>query len=238
MHLSTPIYRLKTQAKQLAREKNLTLTAALDHIAAQQGFSSWSQLAATHKHNATPALQFYRRLKSGDIALIGARPAQGKTLFSLELASTAIKLGYHCYYFSLEMTRADFHYRLDHIGEGALVRNHRLTFDNADDISADYIVHKLKNTPPDTTVVVDFMQLLDQKRQNPDLHSQIQTLKRLATRRRLLVVLISQIDRRFDLTNKVCPDLSDIRLPNHVNLSFISHSCFMHNNLVKMYQHA
>lgn len=44
MELTAPIYELKRKAKQLRREKGLTHTAALNCIAHEEGFTSWSLL--------------------------------------------------------------------------------------------------------------------------------------------------------------------------------------------------
>ena len=46
MKLSAPIYHLKRKAKRLFREEGIPLHDALDRIAAAEGFSTWSMLAA------------------------------------------------------------------------------------------------------------------------------------------------------------------------------------------------
>jgi len=46
MNLSVPIYRLKREARLLAREQHLPLHAALDRLARREGFAAWSLLAA------------------------------------------------------------------------------------------------------------------------------------------------------------------------------------------------
>ena len=45
MRLPAPVYHLKRQARLLSREAKIPLHQALDRIAAQQGFASWSLLA-------------------------------------------------------------------------------------------------------------------------------------------------------------------------------------------------
>lgn len=40
--------------------------------------------------------------------------------------------------------------------------------------------------------------------------------------------MMSQIDRRFELTDKRVPDLSDVRLPNPIDLSLFDKTCFLH----------
>lgn len=46
MKLSAPIYRLKRQAKILARQTDKPLNQTLDTIARQEGYRSWSHLSA------------------------------------------------------------------------------------------------------------------------------------------------------------------------------------------------
>jgi replicative DNA helicase len=82
-------------------------------------------------------------------------------------------------------------------------------------------------------VVVDYLQLLDQKRGNPELMVQVRALQAFARQRGLIVVFISQIDRRYDPTVKACPDLEDVRLPNPVDLGLFSKTCFLNNGEVR-----
>ena len=101
MKLSAPIYLLKRQARLLSRTEKIPLHEALDRIALKEGFSGWSLLAA--KLSATtPAGRLFARLNQGDLVLVGARPGQGKTLMSLELAVEAMKSGNRGVFFTLE----------------------------------------------------------------------------------------------------------------------------------------
>ena len=83
------------------------------------------------------------RLSDGDLVLVGARPGQGKTLMSLELAVEAMKSGNRAVFFTLEYSERDVLDRLRAIGVEAADFNGRFEFDNSDDISADYIVAQL-----------------------------------------------------------------------------------------------
>ena len=61
MKLSAPIYHLKRKAKRLSRDEGIPLHDALDRIAATEGFSAWSMLAAkaaaaTPANRAIPAI--------------------------------------------------------------------------------------------------------------------------------------------------------------------------------------
>jgi len=115
MRLSAPIYHLKRKAKLLSREQNIPLHEALDRIAEQEGFGGWSLLAAKATTTA-PAGKLFSRLAPGDMVLVGARPGQGKTLMSLELAVEAMKAGNRAVFFTLEYTEKDVLDRFRDIG--------------------------------------------------------------------------------------------------------------------------
>ena len=102
MKLSASIYHLKRKAKRLSREEGIPLHDALDRIAAAEGFSAWSMLAAKAAA-LTPANKLFPQFTPGDLVLVGARPGQGKTLMSLELAVEAMKSGHRAAFFSLEL---------------------------------------------------------------------------------------------------------------------------------------
>ncbi|MTI46165.1 DnaB helicase-like protein [Roseibium hamelinense] len=92
MPLSSPIYRLKQNAKRRARAEGLPLHKALDQIAINEGFRSWSHLSSS-EGSPTPERQMRESLTAGDLALIGARPGQGKTLLALRVLLEAAKAG-------------------------------------------------------------------------------------------------------------------------------------------------
>ena len=228
MKLSAPIYDLKRKARLLSRKENVPLHEALDRTAFKEGFSSWSLLAAKASA-ASPARKLYASLKPGDLLLVGARPRQGKTLMSLEVAVEAMKSGNLGVLFSLEYTVKDIVDRFRAIGVDGAHFDGLFEFDSSDAISADYVVETLASAPPGTLVVIDYLQLLDQKRENPNLAAQIQTLKRFARDRGLIIVFISQIDRLYDPSKKPFPDIGDVRLPNQLDLTLFDKTCFLNN---------
>jgi replicative DNA helicase len=232
MKLSAPIYHLKRKARLLSRDKNIPFHEALDRIAEQEGFSGWS-LLATKMTATAPAGKLFARLAPGDLVLVGSRPGQGKTLMSLELAVEAMKSGNRGVFFTLEYTEKDVRDRFRAIGVKREDFAGLFELDNSDDISADYIVKKLAAAPRGTLVVVDYLQLLDQKRENPELMVQVRTLQSFARDRGLIFVFISQIDRSYDPLTKPCPDLEDVRLPNPLDLSVFTKTCFLNNGEVQ-----
>ncbi|WP_077962428.1 DNA helicase [Ensifer adhaerens] len=226
MTLSAPIYHLKREAKRLSRDLGVPLHEALDRIAVREGCASWSLLAARHAA-ARPDGALLARLKPGDLVLLGARPGQGKTLKSLELAVDAMRSGHQAFFFTLEYTVRDVIDRFPAIGADYARFATLFEIDCSDTISADHIVGKLASAARGTLVVVDYLQLLDQRRENPALGDQIRTLRSFARERGLIFVFISQIDRAYEATEKPFPDIHDIRLPNPVDLRLFDKTCFL-----------
>ncbi|TGN76025.1 DNA helicase [Bradyrhizobium yuanmingense] len=228
MKLSAPIYHLKRKARRLSREAGIPLHDALDRIAATEGFSAWSMLAAKAAA-LTPASKLFPQFRPGDLVLVGARPGQGKTLMSLELAVEAMKSGHRAAFFSLEYTERDVLDRLRAIGVEPAQFDKLFEVDCSDAISADYIVKQMEAAPRGTFVVIDYLQLLDQRRENSDLTVQVRALRSFARDTGVIVVFISQIDRSYDPAAKPCPDLSDVRLPNPLDLTLFDKTCFINN---------
>ncbi len=226
MKLSAPIYRLKRKAKRLSRAECIPLHDALDRVAASEGFNAWSMLAA-RAAALTPANRLFPQFRPGDLVLVGARPGQGKTLISLELAVEAMRSGHRAAFFSLEYTERDVLDRLRAIGVDPVQFDKLFDVDFSDAISADYVVKRMATASRGTLIVIDYLQLLDQRRENPDLTVQVRALKSFARDKGLIVVFISQIDRSYDPSIKPCPDVSDVRLPNPLDLTLFDKTCFL-----------
>ena len=231
MKPTVPIYQLKRKAKLLARQTSTPLHAALDRLAIEQGYRSWSLLSAKHAETSSAEI-LYRSLKRGDMLLVGARPRQGKTLMALSLAIEAMKAGNQAFVFSLDYTTADLLgcFRVLDV-EPARFGN-QFSFDCSDAINAGYMSKTLENAAPGTLVVVDYLQLLDQRRENPPLSDQVSVLSAFARRRGLIIVFVSQIDRAYDAAVKPLPDIADVRLPNPIDLSQFSRTCFLQGGSV------
>ncbi len=222
MQTSAPIYHLKRQAKRYARDHDVPLHAALNQVAASEGAQSWSHLVASNSMSDHVG-HILRRLKSGDMLLLGARPGQGKTLLGLALATAAGRIGRDGLFFTLDYTAQDVTDRLARLGVDAAA----LHLDTSDGISADYVIAEVGKAKP-ALAVIDYLQLLDQNRSQPSLQSQVAALQVFAKQSGAIVVLISQIDRRFDLQEDAVPGLADVRLPNPLDLTLFDHACFLH----------
>ena len=237
MKLSAPVYVLKGRARKLSRERAMPLHAALDQIANQEGFSSWSLLAAkmsSESSASTTTTDLFGSLTAGELVLLAARPRQGKTRESLRLAIHAMKVGRQAVFFSLEYNDADVDELFAALGEDRAAFGDRFVFDDSDAISAAHITERLAAAAPGTLVIVDYLQLLDQRRTNPALAAQVGELKSFAARSGVVIVFVCQVDRAFERADRAVPGLDDIRLPNPVDLTLFDRACFIDSGVMEI----
>lgn len=233
MKLSAPIYILKQQAKALSRKEDVPLHQALNRIAVREGFSAWSLLSAKAK-SEKPVSTLLAQLRPGELVLLGARPGQGKTLLGLGLAIQSMRHGNQAAFFTLEFTQSNVGQCFKAMGEDLREFLDRMLVDDSDRICADYIIAKLASVSENTLVVIDYLQLLDQKRENTDLMHQVQQLRNFARERQLIILCLSQIDRRFDPEKRPCPGISDVRLPNPLDLGLFDRMCFLNRGKMQI----
>ena len=226
MKLSAPIHALKRKARLLRRTDAVPLHAALNRIAAEEGYRSWSLLMAK-RAGTDGASGLFARLVPGDLVIVAGRPGQGKTLLGLTLAADAVKAGGRSIVFSLEYTVLDVAARLRAIGLDPQGLGAAFEVDCSDAIDASYIVDRLAATPRGTLVVIDYLQLLDQRRDTPALDLQVGMLRRFAKQRGLILVFLSQIDRAYELSGRPFPEMTDIRLPNPLDLRLFDKACLL-----------
>jgi replicative DNA helicase len=233
MRLSVPIYQLKRQAKLRSRQDGVSLSEALNRAAKNEGFESWG-LLASHYAERRPAEKILNALSAGDLVLLGARPGHGKTLMGLELIIEALKSERHAAFYSLECTENDVVERLTALGAKGMAANDLLKLDTSDRICADYIIEQLGNAPRGSIVVIDYLQLLDQNRTMPALSPQVSALKTFAESVGIIVVMLSQIDRSYDPVAKPLPDVTDVRLPNALDLNLFTKTVFMNDGAANL----
>jgi len=210
----------------MSRAERIPLHAALDRIAIEEGYRSWSLLSAKQP-GMTSIRALWPLLVPGDLVLIAGRPGQGKTLAGLALLAEAMRVGHRGVFLTLEYALADVFSRLQAIniepGEFAGL----FDCDCSDAISADYIVARLAEAPRGTVAVIDYLQLLDQRRDTPELALQVRALKAFARERGLILVFLSQVDRSYEGAGKPFPEIADVRLPNPLDLSLFDKTCFV-----------
>ncbi len=233
MKLSAPIFRLKRKARLKSRDAQIPLHQALDQVAREEGYESWSLLAARYSA-PSPGSRLIDACRQGELVLLGARPGHGKTLLALESAVAAMKQGTRSWFFSLEYGLEDIDRTFAAIGEERAAFADQFEFDCSDEICASYIIERLAGADAGTVVVIDYLQLLDQKRQHPELSRQIADLKTFAAANGLILLFVSQIHREFDAAAGSLPRLSDVRLPNPLDLALFSRSCFLHEGEIEI----
>lgn len=229
METSAPLFILRAQAKRLAKQDNLKLHAAQDAIAEREGFRSWSHMAAQAK--ADPLTQAYDAMPPGTLGLLAGRPGQGKTIMGLRLAVEALRKGRPAAFHSLDDTEANVSARLTDMGAADVVQTPRFTLDLTETIEAATIAASMAEG---ALVVVDYLQLLDQRRAAPALNDQVRQLREAARARQASVIVLSQIWRSFDPASRPLPDWEDIRTPNPLDVSLFDVACFLHGGRMRL----
>lgn len=228
MKFSVPIFKLKRQARLLSRQIGVPLHEALDQIAADEGFVNWSRLASRYSSSVS-APRVARELTDGDMVLLGSRPGHGKTAFGIEIAIAAIRQGKRAWFFSLEYNVSGVTELIRTLGYDPSELQQTLSIDTTDDLCDEHIIKQVANPDRSTVIVVDYLQILDQKRTHSELALQVKRLHDYITSSRTSIIFLSQIDRGFDLSGKSLPDLSDIRLPNSLDKHLFTKACFLHD---------
>jgi replicative DNA helicase len=209
------------------------LHVALDQVARTEGFRSWSHLSAAMAEDR-PARTLLARFDPGDLVLLGARPGHGKTLLGLDLAVEAAMRGRHGYFFTLDDNEGDVLGRLRALGRDPTAIAGPFVLETSDDICADQVIATLGEAPGNAVAVIDYLQLLDQRRRNPGIDDQVRALLAFAGASGSTIVTISQIDRAFERRAKPSPTLSDVRLPNPLDLTLFTKACFLHEGEIRL----
>ena len=177
----------------------------------------------------------------GDLVIIAARPAMGKTSFILNTVNTLIMQGKGVAFFSLEMPAEQLMLRLLSIRtsiplqklrvgdmsdeqwsslNGAIDRmnSEKLFVDDQGSVNINQLrskLRKLKNQHPEIEIaVIDYLQIMSGIG-NQDRHLQVSEisrgLKMLARELEMPIVALSQLNRGLESRNDKRPMLSDIR---------------------------
>lgn len=232
MRLTTPVFRLKRHAKALASEAGIPLHAALDRIARREGFQNWSHLASAAEP-VSRAGKLLNGLASGSLALLAARPGQGKTVLGLELLLEAVRAGRPAAFFTLEYTAAQTREWLARLG-GTPEEVARVQVDATDEICADHVIASLSGLGSGAFAVVDYLQILDQPRSRPELAVQTAALHAYARQSGTVIALLSQITRAFDSSGSKMPGFNDLRLPNPLDVSLFGTACFLQDGEIRI----
>lgn len=221
MTLSAPIYALKSQAKSLKKSTGISHAQALNTLAQKEGYATWSLLLAKNKEIFPNTYsEILPLLNAGDLVLIGARPRIGKTIFMMGLAAQAnTEKRAAVYIFTLVERAENIRKRLSRSTKKMDADAVICEIDCSDNIHADYIINSTEKTiQPGSFVLIDYLQVLDEKRTNPSLQEQINKLKYFAKTKRCIIILTSQIKRDIEDRPQQKPHIKDIRLPNPLDM--------------------
>ncbi len=121
----------------------------------------------------------------------------------------------------------------EHLGE------HRSThgafvFEHSDEICAPYIIEKIHGATKKAVVVVDHLQLLDQRRKAPPLQQQVSELNTFAKHVGCILVFISQIRSAFDEKEQRLPAVEDIRLLDALDLRIFDKHLFLRDGQLQV----
>ncbi|MEO1268509.1 MAG: DNA helicase [Myxococcota bacterium] len=231
MKLSAPIHQLKRHARALKKQQSITMVQALDAVAQREGFVSWSLLQAkarTLRPERYDAILDY--CNPGDLVLVGGRPMHGKTSFTIGLMAQAIcERNAHCGCFSLDFIEQEVHATMEAYERGLTQRTERYTLDCSDAISAEHIIAQTRDwIDHGSVLVIDYLQLLDQKRTTPPLQAQVEQLKNYAAERRCTIFCVSQINRSVETRPDPRPTAADVHLPNPLDLKLFNKLFFLY----------
>ena len=110
--------------------------------------------------------------------------------------------------------------------------------DCSDDICAEYVIKRTENEVQEgSIIIIDYMQQLDERRVNEPLQKQIVGLKNFAKANECIVILIAQIDRRFEIKKGKPPTANDVRLPNPLELKLFNKMLFLSRSSETMEVH-
>ncbi len=231
MKLSKPIFRLKSEAKKIKKEQGILLSEALNIVAQGEGYSSWGLLIAKLKQTEPKVKsEILQYLQKGDLAIVAAKPGLGKTTLTLELLVQVAEQKIKSFFYTLEGNHKNVASKLASINESFGQSNTFLKINFSEEISASFIIKDLnEKVCEDSIIAVDYLQLLDQKRSNPELQKQIEDLKTFAKAKGCVIIFISQVDRFSEQNEDNYYSLQDLRLPNPIDLNLFNKVLFLQN---------
>lgn len=197
-----------------------------------EGYSTWSLLVA---RTAPLERDLFDGLEPGDLVLVGARPGHGKTLCAVELLASSLRRCGQGWFFALQNDAFDIGGTFDRLGERRGAFGDACVFEHSDEICAQHIIERVGGSVSKRAVVViDYLQLLDQRRKSPRLQQQVSDLATFAQRTGCIVVLISQIRSGFDSKARRLPAIGDIRLLDDLDTSIFSKLVFLHEGRARL----
>lgn len=210
--------------------------------------------------------------EEGALVVVGGRPGSGKTSFSMQLAYN-VSLIHPILYFTLEMTREELGLRylvmLTDIDSNRLKRGEGITFqewrlieaagrkleqrniiiDDSSRLSIYNIrskVYAMVRSRGVKMVFIDYLQLMDgaKGKEGSEYYGSIsRTCKQLAKELKIVIVLLSQLNRDIERRSEKIPKLSDLRacLSTETSLIYtpnnVQNNATSRINLLSLHEH-
>jgi replicative DNA helicase len=175
----------------------------------------------------------------GELIIIGARPAMGKTAFALNIAYNVATIGKKVLFFSLEMTKKQLSLRMNSMTSGVplnKIKSCMLSEDDVEKITNSYIenagvlrkIDLVDNTPylhnimkisysldNVDLIIIDYLQLIRTKNNYQMRYQELaditNSLKFLAKDLNIPVIALAQVNREVEKKADKRPTLSDLR---------------------------
>ena len=176
------------------------------------------------------------RIDKGDLVIIGARPAMGKTALMLQLCRNYAKKGMKCIIFSLEMTAQKLTDRIiiseavisnDRYRKGELYKDEEVKLNTIGKklegcniviqdkpLQAIYDIESMTLIEQPDIIFIDYLSLIstpDKDTRNNEIGAITRGLKKLAKRADIPIVVLHQLSRAVEKRQDKRPILSDLR---------------------------
>ena len=142
------------------------------------------------------------------LILVGGRPAMGKTSFARSTSVVLAEKGYKIGYFSLELNRNEWLGRASNIKSAEEIV--KLPIDILDEVprSAEEIEADSVEKNYDL-LIIDYLQLVD--RGDGSLNDVIRSVRNLADKLSIPVIVLSQLTRNIEMRDNHMPKIEDLK---------------------------
>lgn len=216
------IQSLKKQAKLFAKEQNILLSKALNHVAHQAGFTHWSALTKHYSQYTNKSIdEIFTMMRPGHLILIGAEKNVGKMSFAMNLISNAYEKKIPSIYLSLYLPSCQILNRISSITNIAQDQ-FNMELLKVIHLKSKYesvIIDNIENVAKGSLVVIDYLQKIPKSK----LDTFIKKLNNVVKKQNLRLLALSQINEESQ-SSPIDMILSGHEIGRHFN-----HILFLEN---------